>query len=84
MSLKIHTKIPNTRDFRYKNSQSKRFYAEYTENLGYSMKFFQKIRKIAVISVILIKKSDNLGRKLRKIGFFAKTNMNFRKDYFYK
>ena len=64
ISLKIYTKTPNTRDFRHKSSQSKRFYAEYTENSGYSMRFFQKIGKIAVIGVILIKKPNNLGGKL--------------------
>ena len=70
-------KTPNTRDFHHKSSQSKRFYAEYTKNSGYLMSFFRKIGKIAVISVILIKKPNKLGRKLRKIRFFAKTNTNF-------
>ena len=41
------------------------------------MRFFQKIGKIAVISVILIKKPNYLGKKIQKIGFFAKTSTNF-------
>ena len=48
------------------------------------MRFFRKIGKIAVISIILIKKPNKLGRKLRKIGFFTKTSTNFHKYYFYK
>ena len=84
ISLKIYTKTPNTRDFHHKNPKSKCFYAEYTENLEYSMRFFLKIGKIAVISITLIKKPNNLGRKLQKIGFFAITSTNFCKYYFYK
>ena len=48
------------------------------------MRFFQKIGKIAFISRKLTKGPNNLGRKLRKIGFFGKTSTNFCKDYFYK
>ena len=53
ISLKIYTKTPNTQDFHHKNSQFKRFQAEYTENLGHLMRFFQKIRKIALFYVKL-------------------------------
>ena len=68
--LKIYTKTPNTRDFRHKNSQSEHFHAEYTENSGYSMRFFQKIGKFTVFSIKLTIKPNNLSRKLRKVGFF--------------
>ena len=47
--------------------------AEYTENSGYSMRFFRKIGKFAIIGEKLGLKPNILGRKLRKIGFFAKT-----------
>ena len=82
--LKIYMKTPNTRDFHHKSLNYSIFYAEYTKNLGYSMRFFRKIGKITVISVLLIKKPNNLGRKLRKNGFFAITSKNFRKYYLYK
>ena len=84
ISLKIYTKTLNTWDFRNKNSQSERFHAEYTKNLGYSIRFFQKIGKFALISIKLNIKPNNLGRKLRKVRFFAKISTNFRKNYFYK
>ena len=77
--LKIYTKTPNNRDFHHKNSQLQRFHAEYTKNSGYSMRFFKKIGKFALFSIKLNIKSNNLGRKLRKIGFFAKISTNFRK-----
>ena len=48
-------------------------HAEYTENSGYSMRFFRKIGKFAIIGEKLGLKPNILGRKLRKIGFFAKT-----------
>ena len=38
------------------------------------MRVFRKIRKFAIISIKLGAKPNNLGRKLRKIGFFAKTS----------
>ena len=37
------------------------------------MRFFQKIRKFVIIGKKLGLKTNKLGRKLRKIGFFAKT-----------
>ena len=46
------------------------------------MRFFRKIGKIAVISIILIKKPNKLGRKLRKIGFFAKNKYEFSQKLF--
>ena len=48
------------------------------------MRFFQKIGKIAFIGIKLTIKPKNLGRKLRKIGFFANKSTNFHKNYFYK
>ena len=48
-------------------------HAEYTENSGYSMRFFRKIGKFVIIGIKLSIKPNKLGRKLRKIGFFAKT-----------
>ena len=41
------------------------------------MRFFRKIGKFALFSIKINHKSNNLGRKLRKIGFFGKTGMNF-------
>ena len=43
------------------------------------MRFFRKIGKFTLFSLKLTIKSNDLGRKLRKIGFFAKVNTNFRK-----
>ena len=43
------------------------------------MRFFRKIGKFTVFGIKLTIKSNNLGRKIRKIGFFAKISMNFRK-----
>ena len=43
------------------------------------MRFFRKIGKFALFSIKLTIKSNNLGRKLQKIGFFAKISTNFRK-----
>ena len=43
----------NTRDFHHKIVQFERFHAEYTKNLGHSMRFFWKIGKFALISVKL-------------------------------
>ena len=79
ISLKIYMKTPNTRDFHHKNSQSECFYAEYTENLGYSMRLFRKIGNIAFISIKLTIKPNNLGRKLRKLDFSLKQVQIFAK-----
>ena len=48
-------------------------HAKYTENSEYSMRFFRKIGKFVIIGIKLSIKPNKLGRKLRKIGFFAKT-----------
>ena len=53
ISLKIYTKTPNTQDFCNKIHKFERFHAEYTENLGYSIGFFQKIGKFALTSIKL-------------------------------
>ena len=37
------------------------------------MRFFRKIGKFVIIDIKLSVKPNKLGRKLRKIGFFAKT-----------
>ena len=71
--LKVHTNTPNIRDFRSKTYSGAFLQAEYTENSGYSMRFFRKIGKFVIIGIILGIKTNILGRKLRKIGFFAKT-----------
>ena len=76
--LKVHTNTPNTRDFRHKSSQSKRFYAEYTEKSGYSMVFFRKIGKITVFHTKLTTSISLVGRKIRKIGFYDKTGTIFK------
>ena len=59
-------------------------HAEYTKYSGYSMRFFRKIGKFAIIGVKLALKPNKLGRKLQKIGFFTKTSTYFHKYYFYK
>ena len=46
-------KTPNTRDFHHKILQFERFYAEYTENSGHSMRFFRKIGKFAIFGIKL-------------------------------
>ena len=68
--LNIYMKTPNTWEFRHKNPHLERFYAEYTKNLGYSMRFFRKIGKFVLFSLKLTIKSNNLGRKLRKNWIF--------------
>ena len=67
-------KTPNTRDFRHKILNYSIFKAEYTENSGYSMVFFRKIGKITILHTKLISSIKFVGRKLQKIGFFAKTS----------
>ena len=74
ISLQIYTKTPNTRDFRHKILNYSVFKAEYTENSGYSMIFFRKIGKITILHTKLISSIKFVGRKLRKIGIFAKTS----------
>ena len=73
--LKIYTKTLNSQDFCHKNSQSQRFYAEYTENSGYSMRFFQKIGKFTVSSTKLTIK-PNKGGNLSQVNF-CKTIHNY-------
>ena len=77
--LNIYTKNQILGIFAIKNSHLEHFYAEYTKNSGYLMRFFRKIGKFALFSLKLTIKSNDLGRKLRKIGFFAKVNTNFHK-----
>ena len=77
ISLEIHTKTLNTRDFRHKNSQFEHFHAEYTENLGHSMRFFRKIRKLALLSIELTSKLTIWVENSKKIGFFSNTSTNF-------
>ena len=45
------------------------------------MRFFRKIGKFALFNLKLTIKPNDLGRKLRKIGFFAKVNTNFHKPF---
>ena len=45
--------------------------SEYTENSGYSMRFFRKIRKFAIIGVKLGLKTSKLGRTHRKFAQFV-------------
>ena len=75
--LKVHTNNLNIRDFRFKTYSGAFLQAEYTENSGYSMVFFRKIRKITISHTKLISSIKFVGRKLRKIGFFAKTSNVF-------
>ena len=72
--LKVHTNNPNIRDFRFKTYSGAFMQAEYTKNSGYSMVFFRKIGKITILHTKLISSIKFVGRKLRKIGFFAKTS----------
>ena len=70
--LKVHTNNLNIRDFRFKTYSGAFLQAEYTENLGYLMVFFQKIGKITVFHTKLYSSSNIKGRKIQKIGFFGK------------
>ena len=68
-------KTPNIRDFHHKNSQFEHFHAEYSENSGYSMRFFRKIGKFTLFGIKLTinltiwvensKKSDFLVKQVR-------------------
>ena len=49
-TLQIHMKTPKNRDLHHKNTQFKHFQAEYTENLGHSMRVFRKIEKFTIFS----------------------------------
>ena len=69
--LKSHTNNPNIQDFRFKTYSGAFLQAEYTENSGYSMRFFQKIGKFTIISVKLGLKPNKLGRTHRKFVQFA-------------
>ena len=76
-------KTPNTRDFHNKNSQFERFHAEYTKNLGYSMRFFQKIGKFALFGIkltinitIWVENSEKLDFSIKQVQIFT--------HYFYK
>ena len=75
--LKVHMNNPNIRDFRFKTYSGAFMQAEYTEKSGYSMVFFKnrKNRKITISHTKLISSIKFVGRKLRKIGFFAKQVM---------
>ena len=75
--LKIYTKTPNTRDFHHKNSQFERFSCRIHQKLGIFDEIFPKNREICIIWYKINHKSNNLGRKLRKIRFFGKTGTNF-------
>ena len=77
ISLKIYTKTPNTRDFCHKNSQLKHFSSRIHRILGIFHEIFPKNREIRIIWYKITHKSNNLGRKLQKIRFFAKTGTNF-------
>ena len=57
--------------FTIKTHNSSVFQAEYTDEI------FLKNREIHIIWYKITHKSNNLGRKLQKIGFFAKTGTNF-------
>ena len=81
--LKIYMKTPNTRDFPTNNSKLEPFHAEYTENSGYLMRFFQKIGKFALFGIklaikltIWVENSEKLDFSLKQVRIFA--------HYFYK
>ena len=77
ISLKFNTKTPNTRDFCHKIVQFEHFHAEYTENLGHSMKFFRKIGKYTLISLKLtsrltfwVENSENSDFSVKQVQIF--------------
>ena len=76
-SLKIHTKTPNTQDFHHKNSQLEHFSCRIHQKLGIFDEIFPKNWETHIIWYKINHKSNNLGRKLRKIRFFTKTGTNF-------
>ena len=63
-TLQIHTKNPKNRYLHHKITQFKHFQAEYTKNLGHSMRVFQKIGKFAIFSRQLISNLTNWVEKL--------------------
>ena len=83
ISLKIATKTPNVWDFRHNNSQFERFHVEYTENSGYSMRFFQKIGKFTLIGIKLTTYLTNWVENSKKLEFSLKQVQIF-VHYFYK
>ena len=76
-------KTPTNRDFCHKNPQFERFQAEYTENSGHSMRFFQKIGKFALLSVELTSKLTFWVENSKKSDFSVKQVRIF-KHCFYK
>ena len=77
VSLKIYTKTPNIWDFCHKNSQLERLLCKIHWKLGIFDEIFLKNREIRIIWYKINHISNNLGRKLWKIGFFTKTGTNF-------
>ena len=77
ISLKIYTKTMNTRDFPNKTPTIRAFSCRIHQKLGIFDEIFPKNREIRIIWYKINHKSNNLGRKLRKIGFFSKTGTNF-------
>ena len=77
ISLEIHMKTPNTRDFHYKILQFEHFYAEYTKKSEHSMRFSQKIGKITILSIELTSNLTTMVEKSEKIGIFSKIDTDF-------
>ena len=76
--LKIYTKTPNTRDFHHKNSKLERFHADYTKNLGYSMRFLRKIGKFSLFGIKLAIDLTISVENSKKSDFLLETGTNFR------
>ena len=70
-------KTPNTWDFHHKNSQLEHFLSRIHQKLGIFDEIFPKNLEIHIIWYKITHKSNNLGRKLQKIGLFAETGTNF-------
>ena len=70
-------KTPNTWDFCHKNAKFEHFSSRIHQKLGIFDEIFMKNWEICIIWYKINHRSNNLGRKLQKIGFFAKTGTNF-------
>ena len=77
-TLKIHTKTPKTQDFRQKLYSLSILHAQYTENSGHLMIFFQKIGKFAKLSVQLTSNFTLLVENSEKSEFSAKWERIFK------
>ena len=78
-TLSIDMKIPNIWDFPKKLHSLSVLCAEYSENSGHLVQFFQKIGKFAILCTNNHKSNTLVGGKLKKNQDFPQTVNNFHK-----